>query len=151
MFKMLGGIVMITEHDILRDYLANQGLKKTQPRHDILDAFLDSDGHITAYELHSMLQKRHQGIGFSTVYRTLKILTECGVAIEVNFGDGQARFEKAFKRENHGHLICTSCGRTEEFNTREVDKIKSKITGKAGFKEQGYRFEIYGLCSKCRK
>jgi Fur family ferric uptake transcriptional regulator len=142
---------MMTEHDILRDYLANRGLKKTQQRHDILDAFLDSDGHISAYELHSLLQRRHSGIGFSTVYRTLNILTECGVANEVNFGDGQARFEKAFKRQNHGHLICTVCGRTEEFDTTAVEKIRTRIADKAGYKAQGYRFEIYGLCEKCRR
>jgi Fur family ferric uptake transcriptional regulator len=142
---------MMTEHDILRDFLANRGLKKTQQRHDILDVFMDSSGHITAYELHSLLQKKHRGIGFSTVYRTLGILTECGIANAVNFGDGQARFEKAFKRENHGHIICTKCGRTEEFDTAPVEKIKNQIINKTGYLAQGCRFEIYGLCQKCRK
>lgn len=142
---------MTTEHDILRDYLANRGLKKTQQRHDILDVFLDSGGHISAYELHALLQKKHRGIGFSTVYRTLGILTECGIANEVNFGDGQARFERAYKREVHGHIVCTKCGRTEEFDTSGLEKFKNQTAAKAGFTVNGCRFEMYGLCQKCRK
>lgn len=142
---------MMTEHDILRDYLTNKGLKKTQQRHDILDVFLDSGGHISAYELHALLQKKHRGIGFSTVYRTLGILTECGIANEVNFGDGQARFERALKRGAHGHVVCTKCGKTEEFDTSSLAKFKNQVAAKAGYSVSGCRFEIYGLCQKCRK
>lgn len=142
---------MTTEHDILREYLTNRGLKKTKQRHNILDVFLETGGHISAYELHELLQKKHRGIGFSTVYRTLGILTECGIANEVNFGDGQARFERAFRRDTHGHIVCTKCGKTEEFDTSSLAKFKNHMATKAGYTVSGCRFEIYGLCQKCRK
>ena len=142
---------MLTEYDILRDHLSNKGLKRTQQRFDILDAFMGSIGHITAYDLHTILKKRRLNIGFSTVYRTLKLLTECGIAHEVNFGDGVARFAKAFKRETHGHLVCTKCGNAVEFETLPFDKTKTQIAAKNGYIARSFRFEIYGLCRKCRK
>jgi len=142
---------MLTENDILRDHLQVRGLKKTQQRFDILDAFLGHDGHITAYVVHSILKKKHKGIGFSTVYRALRLFSECGLAHEVNFGDGQARYEKAFRKESHGHLICTNCRRTEEFDMPGIEKARDQIAGKYGYKLSGFKFEIYGLCRKCRQ
>ena len=141
---------MTAEHDILDEYLSNHGFKKTKQRHDILDVFLNSGRHISAYELHALLQRKHRGIGFSTVYRTLGILTKCGIANEVNFGDGQARFEKACKREAHGHIIYTKCGKTEEFDISSLAEFKKQAADKAGYVVSGCRFEIYGLCQKCR-
>lgn len=141
---------MINERDVLDEHLKAKNLKRTEQRFDILDIFLTTTGHISAYELHALIRKHYPNIGFSTVYRTLKLFTECGLAHEVNFGDGRARFEKAFRRDTHGHLICTRCGRTEEFASQEVDEVQARIVNKFGYRPQGYRFEIYGLCKKCR-
>jgi Fur family ferric uptake transcriptional regulator len=141
---------MKTEKIVLAEHLRAKNLKKTEQRFHILDIFLTTTGHISAYELHALIRKHHPDIGFSTVYRTMKLFTECGIANEVNFGDGKSRFEKAFRRDNHGHLICTKCGRTEEFTSPSVENVQKQIVGKYGYKSQGFRFEIYGLCKKCR-
>jgi len=141
---------MTTEIDILTKFLLNRNLKKTAPRFQILDVFLSTEGHISAYELHALIKKKHPEIGFSTVYRSLKLLVESKLANEVNFGDGQSRFEKAFKRSQHGHLICTSCGKTEEFISESINNLKKKISGKHKYKLQGANFEIYGLCQDCQ-
>jgi Fur family ferric uptake transcriptional regulator len=142
---------MKSERKVLADHLKAKNLKKTGQRFNILDIFLNTTGHISAYELHALIRKRYPDIGFSTVYRTLKLFTECGIANEVNFGDGRARFEKGLKRSNHGHLICIQCGRTEEFTSPSVEKVQKQIVNKYGYKPEGFRFEIYGLCKKCRK
>lgn len=142
---------MTTEKEVFANHLKTKNLKKTDQRFNILDIFLTTTGHISAYELHALIRKQHSNIGFSTVYRTLKLFTECGVANDVNFGDGKARFEKAFRRENHGHLICTKCGHTEEFTSSSVDNVQKQIVSKYGYRAQGFRFEIYGLCSKCHQ
>jgi len=141
---------MRKEHEILSDYLKQKGLKQTSQRGVILDLFLSSGGHISADELHESIRKKNPHVGFSTVYRTLRLFTECGIAREVNFGDGRARFERGFDRGQHGHLICTKCGRTEEFTVGTMQKSIKQITGEFGFKAEGHRFEIYGLCKKCR-
>ena len=141
---------MKTESDVLANHLKKKNLKKTDQRFQILDIFLTTTGHSTAYELHALIRKHHPDIGFSTVYRTMKLFTECGIANEVNFGDGKARFEKAFRRGNHGHLICIKCGKTEEFTSQAIENVQKQIVNKYGYKPQGFRFEIYGLCKKCR-
>jgi len=140
-----------TEKEILADYLKEKNLKRTEQRFNILDIFLATNGHISAYELHALILKRYSDIGFSTVYRTLKLFTECGLADEVNFGDGRARFEKAFRRSNHGHLVCSKCGHTEEFSSPTVENVQKQIVNKYDYEPQGFRFEIYGLCRKCRQ
>ena len=141
---------MRKEQDILAAYLRQKGLKHTDQRDKILDIFLSTSRHIAADELHAIIKKANPRIGFSTVYRTMKIFTECGLAHEVNFGDGRARFEKAFDKSQHGHLICTGCGKTEEFETDALEKSVKKIADSRQFLPQGHRFEVYGLCKKCK-
>jgi len=142
---------MTTETDILTKFLNNRNLKKTAPRYHILDAFLSTEGHISAYELHTLVKKKHPEIGFSTVYRSLKLLVESKLANEVNFGDGQSRFEKAFNRSQHGHLICTNCGKTKEFVSESIDSLQTKIANEHKYKIQGVSFKIYGICPDCNR
>lgn len=137
------------EQEILTDFLKRKGLKQTSQRGVILDSFLSTTMHVSADELHDMIRKQNPRIGFSTVYRTLRLFTDCGLAREVNFGDGRARFERAFDKSQHGHLICTRCGKTEEFSIGSMQKLIKQITARSGFRAEGHRFEVYGLCKRC--
>ena len=141
---------MKREHQILNNYLKQKGLKQTSQRNFILDKFLASKKHLSADELHAMVREHNPKIGFSTVYRTLRILSECGLAQEVNFGDGRARFERAFDKKRHGHLVCSSRGKTEEFAIDTLEKSIEKIAARHGFKPEGHRLEVFGLCKKCQ-
>jgi len=141
---------MRKENEILNDYLRQKGLKQTSQRNVILETFLASERHISADELHELIRKKNPRIGFSTVYRSLRLFTECGIAREVNFGDGRARFERGFDKNHHGHLVCTNCGRTEEFTTPVIQKTSKQVAEKYGYSLDGHRFEIYGLCKKCQ-
>jgi Fur family ferric uptake transcriptional regulator len=140
---------MKREHEILVGFLRQKGLKQTGQREKILDIFLSNMKHVSADELHAMIRRSDPRIGFSTVYRTLRLLTEAGLAREVNFGDGRARFERAFDKGQHGHLICTNCGRTEEFVVSSIDRVIKQVSSGIGFKPEGHRLEVYGLCRKC--
>ena len=140
---------MKKEHETLSNYLKQRGLKHTSQRTIILDTFLATKKHISADELHNLIRSKNPGIGFSTVYRTLRLLTECGLAREVNFGDGRARFERGFERGQHGHLICTVCGSAEEFTILSVERSIKKISSEFGFTPEGHRIEVYGRCKKC--
>jgi Fur family transcriptional regulator, ferric uptake regulator len=141
---------MKREQEVLSGFLKQKGLKQTGQREKILDIFLSNMKHVSADELHAIIRKSDPRIGFSTVYRTLRLLTECGLAREVNFGDGRARFERAFDKGQHGHLICTGCGKTEEFSIGAVEKSVKQISATSGFKIQGHRLEVYGLCKRCQ-
>jgi Fur family ferric uptake transcriptional regulator len=95
---------------ILYQHLKRVGLKHTAQRDTILRTFLETREHLSINELHRLVQKKDPRIGFTTVYRTLKLLAECGLASEVAFHDGIARYEHQYNRRSHHHMVCTGCG-----------------------------------------
>ncbi len=84
--------------EILRQHLKRVGLKQTEQRNTILRSFLETREHLSTEELHRLVKKKDARIGVTTVYRTLKLLAECGLASEVEFHDGKARFEHQYNR-----------------------------------------------------
>src|SRR4051812_27689377 len=94
----------------LHDYMEKKGLRSTAQRRLIIDAFFEGTSHMTIEDLLAEVRRREPSIGYATVYRTLKLLAECGVASERHFGDGPSRYELADEAStHHDHLICTSC------------------------------------------
>jgi Fur family ferric uptake transcriptional regulator len=139
-------------HDIekaaLASYLEEHNLKHTRQRDLILDAFLDASGHITGEELHQRIKERDASIGYTTVYRTLKLLVDAGLAQERHFDDGITRYE--IEQEHHDHLVCTKCGRIDEFECAMIEKTQNEIAATYGFKLLRHRHELYGLCPSCQ-
>lgn len=131
------------------DYLATQGLKTTRQRELILDEFLAQAEHPSTEELYLRLRKKHPGIGYATVHRTLKLFAECGIASVLNFGDGAQRFE-ACGGEHHDHLVCTACGLIIEFENPQIEKLQEQVAKSHQFTVKDHRLELYGLCSACQ-
>src|SRR5499427_3151045 len=129
---------------IFHDHLKRVGLKHTDQRDTILRTFLDTRDHLSTDELFRLVRKKDAKVGFTTVYRTLKLLAECGLASAVPFPDGMARYEHQFNRRNHHHMVCTECDASVEFFSPEVNKLEEEIGRK-------YHFQIYGICEDCRK
>src|SRR2546429_2792641 len=136
---------------ILHRHLKRVGLKHTEQRDTILRTFLETREHLSIEELHRLVRKQDPAIGITTVYRTLKLLTECGLASEVAFHDGVARYEHQFNRRSHHHMVCTDCGVSVEFFSPEVTKLEEEIGRKYHFDATRHTFQIYGLCEDCRK
>ena len=130
-------------------YLAKNGLKSTIQRDLIITEFLRSKGHISAEELYSRLRKKHSSLGLATVYRTLKILTEAGLADERRFNDGFTRYELRTGGNHHDHLVCTGCGRVEEFENEEIEKLQMSVAISHNFTIRDHKLELYGLCKSC--
>jgi Fur family ferric uptake transcriptional regulator len=137
--------------EILHQHLKRVGLKHTEQRDAILQTFLETREHLSVNELHRLVQKKDARIGFTTVYRTLKLLAECGLASEVAFHDGIARYEHQYNRRGHHHMVCTSCGSSVEFFSKEVDRLEHEIGRKFNFQTTRHTFQIYGLCEDCRR
>ncbi len=91
-------------------HLKKVGLKHTEQRDTILRTFLESREHLSTDELHRLVKKKDPRIGFTTVYRTLKLLAECGLASAVAFHDGIARFDHQHNRRSHHHMVGVECG-----------------------------------------
>jgi len=137
--------------EIFYKHLKRVGLKHTEQRDTILRTFLETRDHLSTDELFRLARKKDAKIGFTTVYRTLKLLAECGLASEVAFHDGVARYEHQFNRRSHHHMVCTDCGLSVEFFSPEVGKLEEEIGRKYHFDATRHTFQIYGVCEDCRK
>jgi len=136
------------ERKALTRYLEDHRLKHTRQRQAILEIFLDATGHVTGDELFQRVRERHPNIGFTTVYRTMKLLCEAGLANERRFDDGITRYE--IQHEHHDHLVCTKCGRIVEFECSMIEAAQDEIAAKYGFRLLRHRHELYGHCPECR-
>lgn len=136
---------------IFRDFITQKGLKSTRQRDIILDAFLSSDRHMSIEELYLKLRTKNPNIGYATVYRTLKLFAESGIAREIQFGDGQTRYEHVAEGEHHDHLVCTRCGTIVEFENETIEKLQHEVATTHGFLIETHKLELYGLCEKCRR
>ena len=133
---------------IFIEFLKQKQLKLTRQRLTILERFLDQKHHVSAEDLFTEVRSKDQGIGYSTVYRTLKLLTESGIAKENNFRDGFVRYESAFNRDHHDHIICTKCNEIFEFENEEIEILQKKVAETLGFQIIDHQLEIYGVCNK---
>jgi Fur family ferric uptake transcriptional regulator len=134
----------------LSEYLTGQGLKSTRQRDEILSIFVSAGRHLSAEELYLLVKKSHPGIGYATVYRTLKLLASAGLAEERRFEDGYTRYEYRATDSHHDHLICTKCGRIIEFENERIEQLQQDVARKNKFQVQSHKLELYGLCSGCQ-
>ncbi len=139
------------EYEVFSQYLKGKDLKLTSQRELILEAFLAQGGHISAEELYQRAREKKPHVGFATVYRTLKHLTQCGLARELDLGDGRIKYEPEFNRRHHDHMICTQCGAYIEFLNPQIEELQEQVSRKHGFKITSHRMQLYGLCQKCQR
>ncbi|HEY4491322.1 MAG TPA: transcriptional repressor, partial [Acidobacteriota bacterium] len=107
-----------------------------------------SKGHYGIDELYERLRSKGQRINPSTIYRTLKLLVQAGVAVERQFANGNTKYD--VNVAHHDHLICLSCGKIVEFDSRKLEDVQAQIVRRLGFDMSFHRHEIYGHCSSCR-
>lgn len=137
------------EQKALASYLEDHHLKQTRQREAILDVFLEVKGHITGDELYQKVRDRHSNIGYTTVYRTMKLLCDAGLASERHFDDGVARYE--IEHEHHDHLVCVRCGKIVEFDCQMIEAAQDEIVKRYGFRLLRHRHELYGHCPDCQQ
>lgn len=140
-------------HDVLRDYLAANGLKSTRQREAIFEIFRSLPGHVSVEDLYQRVREKHPEIGYATVYRTLKLLKKCGLAEEHHFADGYARYESfnVGESEHHDHLICVQCGHITEFENDEIERLQEQVAASLGFTVTEHKMELYGVCREFKE
>ncbi len=120
-------------------------IKNTKQRELILSELRKLKSHPTAEQLYEILKKKKTGLGLCTVYRNLETFYKQGLVGKIN--TKPIRYDGDIS--GHSHIRCTSCGKISDIlfsvpiNTVEVQKL--------GYKLQGYKIEITGLCSSCIK
>lgn len=132
-------------------YLAKKKLRFTSQRAIIFDVFCNVKGHVSPEELYRITKEKDQSIGQATVYRTLKLLSEAGIAREVDFGDGVGRYEPFYGQSHHDHLICKECGQSVEVVDERIEKLQEELARQHGFTLNGHSMYLYGYCPGCSR
>ncbi len=132
-------------------YLKSGSYRITPERFIIMEAVMNYDGHFDADELFFQVKTSGQKVSRATVYNTLDLLQDCGLISKYRFGENHSRYEKAFGRPHHHHLICLECGDIIEFVSDRIEKIQKEVSDENKFKVQTSTLQIFGICSKCQK
>lgn len=138
----------------LRDAVKERGLKASSVREAVARAALTRRGHFTVEDLVHDLRggkTEKKDAHMTTVYRTLPLLVEVGLLQLTLLSKGdEARYERAFEREHHDHLICTECGTVIEFHFEALEVLQRDIAEQYGFLLTDHVHELRGLCKSCR-
>ena len=134
----------------LGSWLEERGLKHSRQRDVIVEAFYEMGGHVPVDGLVQRVRAADARVSVATVYRTMKLLAECGLAVPRRFDDGQTRYEPASDRAHHDHLICTGCGRIVEFENEKIEDLQVRVARSHGFEVESHKLELYGRCERCR-
>jgi len=114
-----------------------------------LSALLENlDDFRSAQELHDELRKRGEGVGLTTVYRTLQQMAAAGAVDTLRTDTGESLYRRC-SQQHHHHLVCRACGSTVEISGGEVEAWTAEIARKHGFSDVSHTIEIFGLCSRC--
>lgn len=135
--------------EIFEHYLKKNGLKMTRQREIVVETFLQTGGHMSTDELYDLVRARDKKIGFATVFRTLKALTDCRLATETHLSDGRTRFEHFYKRPHHHHIVCIECNRAIEFFSPELEQLQEKLVAEYKFRSIYRQLQIFGVCPDC--
>ncbi|MBR7024677.1 MAG: transcriptional repressor [Selenomonadaceae bacterium] len=140
----------------LRGKLSERGYKMTPQRREILQIFVEHSDyhHMSAEDVYKILRENNSEIGLATVYRALDLLSELGILVKVEFGDGCARYELNTADpsiHHHHHLICLKCKKVIEFEEDLLDELEDDIAAKSGFQILNHEVKFFGYCNECRR
>jgi Fur family ferric uptake transcriptional regulator len=136
---------------IFREHLRRNGKLYSKQREQILDIFLKTEKHHTINDLYDLVRKKHPQIGLATVYRTMRVICDAGLARETDFGGGIRRFEHKYKHQHHHHLVCLKCGNIIEITSGKIEEIQRQLAKKHGFTIVRDTMEIFGNCRTCKR
>lgn len=134
--------------DILKE-LRESGLKVTIPRLRILQLFQEGKGkHLSADEVYRFLLTEKIDVGLATIYRVLMQFAEAGILFRRHFESGHAVFELN-EGTHHDHLVCTVCGKVDEFVDEGIERRQDEIAAEHGFVLHEHALSLYGTCAVC--
>src|SRR3954462_1628283 len=132
------------EMQVFMEYLEQKKQKFTSHRELILENFIANEGHRSVEDIYRAVREKDPRIGYTTVYRTMKLLADSGLAREIDLADGITRYEHLYNHDHHDHMICMQCGTSLEFYNAEIESIQDAASEQLGFKVLDHRLQIYG-------
>ncbi|MBU9765714.1 transcriptional repressor [Mycobacterium sp. TNTM28] len=123
-------------------------VRSTRQRAAIADLLNETDGFRSAQELHDELRRRGQGIGLTTVYRTLQAMATSGSVDTLRTDTGESVYRRC-SEDHHHHLVCRACGATVEISGGQVETWAADVAREHGFSDVSHTIEIFGVCEEC--
>jgi len=138
--------------ETFKKLLKENSLKFTRQRELVFKTLYDNEGHFTPEDLSTLIKEQQPDLTISipTIYRTLALLEESGIADSLSFGAKGKKYEFGLK-EHHDHLICTQCGKLIEFQDDVIEKRQEEIAKKFNFKMTDHTMNIRGICESCQQ
>ncbi|MBX7431518.1 transcriptional repressor [Mycobacterium sp. Y57] len=125
-------------------------VRSTRQRAAITALLENIEGFRSAQELHDELRRRGEGIGLTTVYRTLQQMAATGLVDTLRTDTGESVYRRCSQHHHH-HLVCRACGRTVEIQGRQVENWAADVAREHGFVDVSHTIEIFGLCGRCAR
>lgn len=123
-------------------------VRSTRQRAAIAGLLDQLDDFRSAQELHDALKQRGEGIGLTTVYRTLQSMAEAGLVDTLRTDNGESVYRRC-SADHHHHLVCRACGATVEIQGGHVETWAAEVAREHGFSEVSHTIEIFGVCGDC--
>jgi Fur family ferric uptake transcriptional regulator len=123
--------------------------KLTRPRRAVLDIIAEAGHHLTPAEIYKQARAKKLRLGLTSVYRTLDLLVNLGYLQRVHFAEGCHSYATVAREHGH-HLVCSNCGRAEEFTNCDIDSLVKNLQRKTGYAIQVHMLELMGLCPDCK-
>ncbi len=142
---------MKSELQVLRDYLREQGLRRTPEREEVLREIFEVHGHFDVDGIYLRLRGRGSKVSKASIYRTLPLFMACGLIREVDFRDGHWHYEHIYGHAHHSHLRCLGCGEILEFEEPALKLLEEQLARAYGYLIKGHRLQVLGLCTTCRQ
>ncbi len=134
------------------EFLTKKDLRMTAQRHAIIDSVFNTEEHFTADQLLEWSRRVDKSVSRATVYRTLPLLTECGLLREMDFGKDHKFYDPNYaEHPNHNHIICQDCERIVEFESEKIEELEDEITNRLGFKVKSQRLQITASCEEFKR
>lgn len=137
--------------DQFTTFLRQHNLPVTRQRLAIASVVFASDRHLSVDDVARDVASQGEQAGTATIYRTIDLLVKSGLVVERDFGEGFRRFEPTRGIPHHEHMLCTVCGRVDEFRDERLERMTTLIAEAHGYSRQRHRLVIYGVCANCQR
>lgn len=128
--------------------LRERGFKVTPQRLAVYNVLSHTTAHPNAEMLYRELQPYYPTMSLATVYKTLSILCEVGLAQELNVSEDAFRYDA--NTQPHPHVRCTCCGRVDDIMDLSTDSLEAQAASETGYQIEAHQYYFFGVCPSCQ-